>query len=345
MYNQRLLNHASSTQGKLKAESEAYKPRECIPCKKVFASMKSLENHLNSKKHCELASNFKDMNGDVSIMIKILEKLDIEKIPKQPSVFSLTETSDEKEIQNAIENHLGRTKPLNLSDCIFCSQCFSDFESAMNHMTKAHSMYIPDLLYVKDLEKLIGYLGEKVSIGFCCLYCPSTIQPFRSLASVRKHMIDSGHCKIRFDEIGFNELSEFYDYTESYPIIEDDGNVDYEDVDSDAEIDGPEQAIISADGAELVLPSGKTLGHRAYRHIFKQNLQFYDQEREPRSRQREIADKLMHQYHEAGVLAHLPTQKAVYDQKEYCDRRKEFDLRIGKKTSGLQKHFRLQWLQ
>lgn len=347
MYNQRLSNHICSAQVKVKAEKEAYKPRECMPCRKVFASQKSLDNHFQSKKHCELASVYLESNGGLSEMIRVLEKLDIATNDSNPSVFLLKETSDEKEIQLALESHLQKTQRLTLSDCIFCSHTFGDFGSAMEHMTTVHSLYIPDLPYVTDLEKLIEYLGEKVSIGLSCLYCPSTIQPFQSLNSVRKHMIDKGHCKIRFDATGFSELSEFYDYTESYPIVADDGNEEYEDIDSDEEVDMNfgEQAMVSADGAELFLPNGKTIGHRAYRHIFKQNLQHYIEDREPRCRQREIADKLMHQYNEAGILAHLPTQKSYYDQKAYYDRRKAQDLRIGKKTSGLQKFIRLQWLQ
>lgn len=213
-------------------------------------------------------------------------------------------------------------------------------------MNSAHSLYIPDLEFVKDLRGLVAYLGEKVALGFTCLYCPASIQPFHSLHSVRKHMQDKGHCKIRYDGAGQGELADFYDFTDSYPIVEDDGNSEYEDLETDEEMDYlPQQtAIVADDSSELILPDGRSLGHRAYRVYYKQNLH-NSVVRE--SRERELVSKMMDDYAGKGqlVLTHVPTTKCKIDQKDFYDHRKESDLKMGLKQNGLMKHFRQQLLQ
>lgn len=113
-----------------------------------------------------------------------------------------------------------------------------------------------------------------------------------SLEAVRKHMISKSHCKIPWDtEEERLELSDFYDFSKSY---EDPANAGWEDVDGD---DDEEAEDVDSDGAdvimeeddrksarkqgrmaygdtpfELVLPSGKRIGHRALRTIYKQNM-------------------------------------------------------------------------
>ena len=56
----------------------------------------------------------------------------------------------------------------------------------MQHMTKVHSFFIPEIEYLIDLGGLIKYLGEKISIGNACLYCK---REMKSLEAVRKHMV------------------------------------------------------------------------------------------------------------------------------------------------------------
>lgn len=59
----------------------------------------------------------------------------------------------------------------------------------MHHMTVAHSFFIPDIEFLVDVEGLIQYLGEKISIGNVCLYCNGRGKGFHTLEAVQKHMV------------------------------------------------------------------------------------------------------------------------------------------------------------
>jgi len=56
-------------------------------------------------------------------------------------------------------------------------------------MTSEHSFFIPDIEYLIDIEGLIKYLGEKISIANVCLYCNERGKAFYSLEAVQKHMV------------------------------------------------------------------------------------------------------------------------------------------------------------
>jgi len=103
--------------------------------------------------------------------------------------------------------------PLQLEECLFCSIKSSNLEENLSHMAHAHSFFLPDFEYIKDLEGLIGYLDEKVGIYHVCLWCNK--KSFRDVLSVQRHMTAKGHCKILFDENpnAAWEYVDFYDYS------------------------------------------------------------------------------------------------------------------------------------
>ena len=85
-------------------------------------------------------------------------------------------------------------------------------------MSAIHSFFIPDAEYLVDLPGLIAYLGEKIAVGNVCIFCNEKGREFRSVDAVRKHMTDKSHCKIAYDrENDKLELSDYYDFTSSYP--------------------------------------------------------------------------------------------------------------------------------
>ncbi len=49
--------------------------------------------------------------------------------------------------------------PLRPEECLFCSLKSSNFEENLSHMAYAHSFFLPDFDYIKDLPGLIEYLG------------------------------------------------------------------------------------------------------------------------------------------------------------------------------------------
>jgi len=103
-------------------------------------------------------------------------------------------------------------------------------------------------------------------------------------------MVDKGHCKIAYDtEIDKLEISDYYDFTSSYPpdsstekTSGDDG--EWEDVDED--VDQAVDVGVVSDGSdhlpdnqlaygdteyELVLPSGARIGHRSMKRYYAQS--------------------------------------------------------------------------
>ena len=109
-----------------------------------------------------------------------------------------------------------RLSPLH---CLFCAHTpSSTFEDNLTHMSSEHSFFIPDAEYLVDPTGLVTYLGEKVAVGNMCIYCNGRGREFRTLDAVRKHMVDKSHCKIAYDtEKDMLEMSDFYDFSASYP--------------------------------------------------------------------------------------------------------------------------------
>jgi len=147
-------------------------------------------------------------------------------------------------------------------------------------------------------------------VGNVCIFCNGKGREFRTLYAVQKHMLDKSHCKIAYDnEAEKLEISDFYDFSSSYPDVDhkphtkaninnevadgwedveddDDGDTADEVVDeefsdrqqpedeSDLEVENlPDNTITYGDShLELVLPSGARVGHRSMRRYYSQSL-------------------------------------------------------------------------
>jgi pre-60S factor REI1 len=55
--------------------------------------------------------------------------------------------------------------------------------------------FIPEIEYLKDIEGLIKYLGEKISIGNTCIWCEKT---FYSIEATQAHMVTTKKKKKNF---------------------------------------------------------------------------------------------------------------------------------------------------
>jgi pre-60S factor REI1 len=88
-------------------------------------------------------------------------------------------------------------------------------------MSGKHSFFIPDAEYLVDPAGLVAYLGEKLAVDNVCIYCNGKGREFHTLDAVRKHMADKSHCKIAYDtERDMLEISDYYDFSSSYPDAE-----------------------------------------------------------------------------------------------------------------------------
>jgi pre-60S factor REI1 len=176
-------------------------------------------------------------------------------------------------------------------------------------MSMAHSFFIPDAEYLIDISGLISYLGEKIAVGNICIFCNGKSREFRTLEAARKHMVDKSHCKIAYDSPDDRlEISDYYDFTSSYPdtatkmrkkhktavgianedpdvwedvesdnggdvdeIFNDDSSGEESQAQSDAEEILPDNPITYGDShLELILPSGARIGHRTMRKYYAQ---------------------------------------------------------------------------
>jgi pre-60S factor REI1 len=134
-----------------------------------------------------------------------------------PDAGDLDNESAATTLDEKIAAARSRLSPLH---CLFCAHT-SSFEDNLTHMSSEHSFFIPDAEYLVDPTGLIAYLGEKLAVGNICIYCNGKGREFRTLDAVRKHMFDKSHCKIAYDtENDMLEISDFYDFSASYPDAE-----------------------------------------------------------------------------------------------------------------------------
>ena len=300
-------------------------------CSKVYTTEGAYRSHINSKKHKEneLKATQRalrpptpkdepilvDDAPSTSAAAEITEaKPPVAVVTEKMASVTLTVNADatEEEVTRTIEEKIAAARSrLQPTQCLFCPHASDSLEDSLAHMSVAHSFFIPDAEYLVDLTGLITYLGEKIAVGNVCIYCNGKGREFRTLDAVRKHMVDKGHCKLAYDtESDRLELSDFYDFTSSYPDaqkrkkktkrsaqpkIEDAADAEWEDMDEDddgevdeivneeMDVDGDEEISDEDDDLsdnqitygdshfELVLPSGARIGHRSMKRYYAQS--------------------------------------------------------------------------
>lgn len=176
-------------------------------------------------------------------------------------------------------------------------------QANIEYMQLKYGFFVPDVEYLTDPEGLIGYCAEKIFMGHICLYCQKT---FRSGQATQRHMIAKQHCKLRYEEnIDLEEFEVFYDFEKankdyldeqqqyqnkthtntsakkdiSDADMDDDSDDEWEDVEDDEETDdmydGYTDALVTngfgvTELGELILPSGKVIGHRTLSKYYNQ---------------------------------------------------------------------------
>ncbi|KAJ1925556.1 pre-60S factor rei1 [Tieghemiomyces parasiticus] len=284
--------------------------------------------------------------------------------------LDLAETQEEMDA--LIDKKIKMSPRLPLEQCLFCLHTSDTFEANMEHMTKAHSLFIPELEYLKDLRGLIKYLGEKISVANVCLYCNGRGRGLRTMEAVQHHMRDRGHCMIAYDdEIDMMELGDYYDFSSTYPDAEgpDGSNEGAMEVDGseastgqqqlitgrDARLSHTGEVVVSDDQSELTLPNGRRVGHRDYRRYYRQRLTDTD------TRDAALINHLLVEYAdgerpmsaaekrkaEQALMRNQPKGQWALRQMRYgheTRRANDFRTRTGIKANKLQRHFRAQVL-
>jgi pre-60S factor REI1 len=312
IFNQKVLERRQET-----AIMSSLKGSTCEVCGKTYTTENAYRSHINSKKHKE---NELKTASQQSQPIPQLDEVPSAPVDLTPSTLPVTSetptlkdstlgvpaTATEDEIIESIDAKIAAARSrLSPAHCLFCTHTSSTLSENLTHMSSLHSFFVPDADYLVDLPGLITYLGEKIAVGNVCIYCNGRGRELRTLEAVRKHMLDKAHCKIAYDsEDDRLEVSDYYDFTASYPAdtrkkkskqprVEDeewedadydDDNEDAEEVvdeaaseppdsESDSDESIPENQINYGDTEyELVLPSGARIGHRSMKRYYAQSL-------------------------------------------------------------------------
>jgi pre-60S factor REI1 len=192
---------------------------------KSFATENSYRSHIASRKHKEnelkAAAKARAPPADEAMKDAEEEAPKSEANPKETTIsLTVPEDATEEEIEATIDAKIAAARSkLSPGSCLFCSHTSDSIDTNLEHMSSTHSFFIPDAEYLVDIQGLIAYLGEKIAVGNLCIACPS--REFRSIDAVRKHMIDKGHCKIGYEQESQRlEVSDFYDFSASYPDAE-----------------------------------------------------------------------------------------------------------------------------
>lgn len=298
LFNQKVLDRRIET-----SVMSSLKGSYCEACNKTYTTENAYRSHINSKKHREIEAKAKlvpppvvsEEVASAPVEIEILEP-----VPEaQQKAVTLVVDADasENEINQTIDEKIAAARArLSPNKCLFCTQESLLLDDNLTHMSIEHSFFIPDAEYLVDIQGLISYLGEKIAVGNVCIYCNGKGKEFRTLDATRKHMLDKSHCKIAYDsEDDRLEISDYYDFTTSYPAetkkhkrpkSPSSADEDWEDADDDGEDadeivddndasddsdDLPEDTITYGESnLELILPSGARIGHRNLRRYYPQ---------------------------------------------------------------------------
>ncbi|MCO5598695.1 hypothetical protein L7F22_052793 [Adiantum nelumboides] len=382
----------------------------CRECNKSFSSQNAFQSHLNSKKHKETVSRLltpaqtsvkstrsKEDDGADSLIVRLppskeglnnvsdladalseVEKKEVEPLRHgAPMALQVDEDATEEEIQAAIDAKVASSRRVDpTTSCIFCNVTgFTSIEDSLKHMSSQHSFFIPEKEYLVDLVGLMKYLSDKICVGNICLYCNGKGRGFQTAEAVRKHMIDKAHCKIAYDqEEDKMELSDFFDFTSSYPdagwedVSDGEGGIEDDDAiteEGSEEGSDDETATLPSSGVrygdnefELVLPSGVRLGHRSMRRYYNQSLRPPGAVATSGVSGRELAHRLHERKNldptlvenRGGHLVRARNRGEAREAKKHIStyrdmtRREQFKTQIGFKNNS-QKHFRDPLLQ
>lgn len=199
----KIETHQQSVAQEAKQKESFY----CEKCRKQFGKQKAFDQHNQSKKHLESGSHpNRDVDSKKNVpdtTVKQEKPALISALPQSDSDsdWESVESSDEElDGENDGKERENNVTPIPPNVCLFCNMKHDALEKNVEHMSSKHSFFIPDPEYLVDLKGLITYLGEKVGIGFRCLWCCDSGKGFKTLVSVQKHMLDKGHTKMKHEK-------------------------------------------------------------------------------------------------------------------------------------------------
>lgn len=252
-----------------------------------------------------------------------------------------------------------------ITHCFYCGDNNHEVENNIRHMYSRHGLYIPERSYLVDLEGLLHFLSEVVSIDHECLVCGFE---GKNLESIRQHIYAKGHCKIPYESKEEKQaMAEFYDfYTEeekpkrastsksvAFKEVDDQILVDvHEDEqreeDDDENVDDDDRMAIDngindnyslvhvdRSGVELTLPTGSRIGHRSMARYYRQNIALPT---EPSESSKTVA--LVDRRFASGLSAYQVSKEEKEIRKIELQVRNNYERKTKNRRVNFQKHFR-----
>lgn len=147
-----------------------------------------------------------------------------------------------------------------ITQCFYCGKNNTEVESNVRHMSHAHGLYIPERTYLTNLNGLLTFLGEVVSLDHDCLVCG-----FQGLLveSIRLHLLSKGHCKVPYETPEEKMVvAEFYDFSLKESHASNPAAARTNSAVAGSE-DKPNKKVSFAESNSMTLPSGSTVTHRS----------------------------------------------------------------------------------
>ncbi|KAG0345667.1 hypothetical protein BG004_003335 [Podila humilis] len=232
---------------------------ECVPCNKKYLSFQAYDNHVNSKKHKLIAAAYgKNQAAKAARSLKeesttlattTITLSSSSSLPSGEATQATTATSTEKQLEPSE------------TVCLFCSHTAKDAQTNYAHMRSSHGFFLPSMERLIDLPGMLTYLAERLLRDLDCLWCTPSIfskhlradqelgAGFANLQSVRRHMLDKGHCKLAMDQGAEREYADFY-----LPLDLSDSNSSEDEAESTtAGMEAPEDSSMDMDEDEKKL--------------------------------------------------------------------------------------------
>ena len=304
-FNEKVLAaKATSTAAAAKASFE----KTCVACQKTFYSENTYQNHVKSSKHRSREARMNrdhadDSSSVMSSNFSLGEPINNRR-GSQSSVSKVADNMKTTTIEEGDEEEEADEEGFSASRCLFCSTRSSDIHANVEHMYKAHGMFIPEKDYLVDLDGLVHYLYRKITENSECIYCHAMRA---NPGAIRTHMRDKSHCMIAFEsEEEQIEIGQYYDFRSTYS--DDDGastgsggvkvsgdedgwetetsdsTVDEDEEDDEADTSKNKPVVYQTE-YEMHLPSGRSIGHRSLARYYRQNLHSYPTSEERIARQ------------------------------------------------------------
>ena len=167
------------------------------------------QSHLKKdKKH----KNKKDNKPSKMLMVATNETNETAEstIPTSISVSDAREDQVMTEPSAATDAEEPASITIDPCQSLYDSHVSPSLDDNVNYMRKHYDWFIPDADYLVDLEGLLGYCHEKISIGHMCLQCH---QVFGTSDACRRHMRSKQHTQLAYvNADDQEELAVFYDF-------------------------------------------------------------------------------------------------------------------------------------